>query len=186
MILFIDACVNENSRTRRLAFESLGKVSEPMDILKLENAPVGPLDRAKLEARDRFVKAGDFRDPMFDLAKQFAAADEIVIAAPYWDLSIPAILKCYLECICVPGLLFVYTEGGVPKGLCRARRMTFVVTAGGFIPESNHAYDYVRDLCAGLFGIPECRCVKAEGLDIDGADVESILQKAIKDAGRQG
>ena len=41
---------------------------------------------------------------MFDLASQFQQADEIVIAAPYWDLSFPAILKLYLENIYVTGV----------------------------------------------------------------------------------
>ena len=34
---------------------------------------------------------------MFDLAGQFAGADTIVIAAPFWDLSFPAALKQYMQ-----------------------------------------------------------------------------------------
>ena len=47
--------------------------------------------RAQLEAK------GLFDDPMFDIGKDFAEADEIVIGAPYWDLSFPAALKIYIE-----------------------------------------------------------------------------------------
>ena len=60
---------------------------------------------------------------MFELARQFAAADQIVIAAPYWDLSFPAALKQYFEQINVLGITFAYTPEGVPKGLCRARKL---------------------------------------------------------------
>jgi len=38
---------------------------------------------------DALIAAGSFDDPMFALARQFAAADEVVIAAPLWDLSFP-------------------------------------------------------------------------------------------------
>ena len=41
---------------------------------------------------------------MFDLAKQFAEADEVIIAAPFWDLSFPAALKQYFEQINVLGI----------------------------------------------------------------------------------
>lgn len=56
---------------------------------------------------------GDYRDPLFRYAKQFAQAADIVVAAPYWDLSFPAILKVYLEQICVTGLTFQYTPEGI-------------------------------------------------------------------------
>ena len=56
---------------------------------------------------------------MFCYARQFAAADRIVIAAPLWDLSFPAQLKVYLENIYVTGIVTKYSEAGEPVGLCR-------------------------------------------------------------------
>ena len=41
-----------------------------------------------------------------------------------------------------------------------------------------HGYDYVRQLCADLFGIKNTVCIIAEGLDIHGADVEGIMKSA--------
>ena len=41
---------------------------------------------------------------MFDLARQFARAEIIVMAAPYWDLSFQAALKQYLEQVNVVGI----------------------------------------------------------------------------------
>ena len=43
-------------------------------------------------------------------AKQFAGADTIVIAAPFWDLSFPAILKTYIENIYVTGIVSRYSK----------------------------------------------------------------------------
>ena len=97
MLLYINACVRAQSRTKRLAdrlIEKLGGGAERLDLASL-SFPVA--DEAFLERRDRLIAAGAFDDPLFDLARQFAAADRIVIAAPYWDLSFPAILKLYLE-----------------------------------------------------------------------------------------
>ena len=59
---------------------------------------------------------------MFDLARQFARAEIIVMAAPYWDLSFQAALKQYLEQVNVVGITFRYSEEGQPVPLCRARR----------------------------------------------------------------
>ncbi|MBQ7193498.1 MAG: NAD(P)H-dependent oxidoreductase [Synergistaceae bacterium] len=110
----------------------------------------------------------------------FASADEIVIAAPYWDLSFPASLKNYVEAINVVGLTFGYGEDGRPYGLCRAKRLVYVTTAGGPILNEAYGYGYVRELAQGFYGIPEVVLVKAEGLDIVGADVEGILGEAVR------
>ena len=118
--------------------------------------------------------------PVFDLARQFAEADEIVIAAPFWDLSFPAALKQYFEQINVPGVTFFYTPQGIPKGLCRAKRLTYITTAGGdFLPEEYGA-GYVKALAQNFYGIAEFRLIKAAGLDIDGADVDAIMNSAME------
>lgn len=66
---------------------------------------------------------------MFDIGKDFAEADEIVIGAPYWDLSFPAALKIYIEHAAVMGVTFHYTEEGRCEGLCRAKHLTYITTA---------------------------------------------------------
>ena len=122
---------------------------------------------------------------MFDLARQFAAAEEIVIAAPYWDLSFPASLKQYLEQINVVGIAFRYTQEGLPESLCRAKRLYYVTTAGGnYVPEE-FGYGYVKALAQGYYGIPDVRLVKATGLDIVGADAEDIMRAAEEEIRRE-
>ncbi len=181
-ILFIDACVREQSRTRRLAralLERLGP-EDAVERVDLAALPLHPLTEAELHQRDEALRQGDFSAADFDLARQFAAADGIVIAAPYWDLSFPAALRLYLERVSVTGLTFRYDETGRPAGLCRAGRLFYVTTAGGGIGAMNFGYDYVRALAVGLYGIPDTRCVSAEGLDLWGADPEAILAAAIE------
>ena len=133
-----------------------------------------------MQNRNRLSDAGKYDDPSFDLARQFAAADRIVIAAPYWDLSFPASVKQYFEQICVNGLTFMYTPEGFPKGLCRARKLYYVTTAGGqFVPEE-FGFGYVRALAQNFYGIDEVELIKAVGLDIQGADAEGILQESMR------
>ena len=176
--LFINACAREESRTLRLAEAAVERIGGLVDRLDLYAEDLRPLDAAGLAERDTLLARGELSAHAFRYARQFAAADEIVIAAPYWDLSFPSILKCYIEAICVNGVTFCYNENGVPQGLCNARRVTYVTTAGGFLLPGDCGFGYIKQLCNGLFGIGEVTLVKAEGLDIVGADVKGILASA--------
>ena len=182
MILFINACVREQSRTRRLAERLLAKKGRPFAEVRTADVGFPVADEAFLQKREALVAAERFADPLFDPARQFAAAEEIVIAAPCWDLSFPASLKQYLEQINVPGVTFYYTSEGVPQGLCRAGRLTYVTTVGGPVLPEEYGYGYVRALAQNFYGIRDVRLLAATGLDIDGADPEAILQAAFAEA----
>lgn len=199
-ILFISACVRDSSRTLILARDLLSKLSGevPTEVstevtgdvvtemsektkgevteLRLEEEKIEPLSKDSLEKRDRLLAAGKTEDDFFCYARQFAQADCIVIAAPYWDLAFPALLKSYLEAVTVSGITFCY-ENNRPKGLCRAKLLYYVTTSGGPIL-SDFGYPYVEALAKNLYGIRETTCIRAENLDMDGADVEKILENA--------
>ena len=177
-ILFINACVRKESRTRRLAEKLLLKLGRPYEEVRLDGLNFPPVTEEYLRLRDRLITETDFTDPMFDLARQFAEAETIVIAAPYWDLSFPASLKQYLELVNVVGISFRYTEEGIPVGLCRAGRLFYVTTAGGGFTPEEFGFGYVKALAQNYYGIRDVRLIKAAGLDIFGADVEGILKEA--------
>ena len=178
MILFVDACAGASSRTRRLAFKVLENLNEEWETLVLYNLNMTVLNEAKLTKRTNLCKAGSFSDSMFELAKQFARADTIVIAAPFWDLSFPTILKQYIENVCVSGITFKYSPEGVPIGLCKAENLYYVTTAGGRIYNSEFGFGYIKALAQSMFGIKNVRIFCAEELDIIGNDVEKILTSA--------
>ena len=115
MTLFINASVRKGSRTKILAERFLSKIDEAYDEIRLDEIKFPVVDEEFLNRRDRLIKERDFDDPMFDLARQFAEADSIVISAPFWDLSFPAALKQFFEQINVVGITFRYTPEGVPK-----------------------------------------------------------------------
>ena len=184
-ILYLDATVRPDSRTAALAQTVLSRLDGDVTFVKLCEQSFPVMDGAFVAMRNQCAAAKRFEAPLFDHAKTFASADVIVIAAPYWDLSFPASLKQYFEQINVIGLTFAYTEQGEPYGLCKAKKLYYVTTAGGVNAPDDYGFAYVKALADRFYGIPECVLYKAEGLDLVGADPEAILsavkQKILQD-----
>ena len=186
MILFVNACVRAESRTKRLADRLISKLDGEVEEICPWKCSFPSVDEAFLQQRDNLIASGLFTHPLLRFARQFAQADEIVVAAPYWDLSFPAALKQYFEQVNVVGITFEYTPEGIPKGLCRAKKLYYVMTAGGVYAPEEFGYGYVRALAQGYYGIEDVELIRAVGLDIAGADVEEIMREAILDIDRRG
>lgn len=175
-ILFIDACARKESRTRALAEYLLSFLEGETERLELYREGAYPLDENALEQRENCVSCGQCEGQSIRYARQFAEADEIVIAAPHWDLSFPAILKAYIENVNVIGITFAYDEQGNPYGLCKAKRLYYVATAGGSILENDrYGFGYVQALCGRFYGIESTEAFYAECLDIEGRDPWKVL-----------
>lgn len=179
MVLYINACVREDSRTDKIARELLGKLGKHYQELYLPDENITPLDETALNKRTDLIENGRYDDPMFEYAKTFSKADIIVISAPFWDLSFPSILKVYLENIYVIGIVSQYGSDGKPHGLCKAKKLYYVTTAGGsYTPD--YSYDYIKELATLHFGIQQTELIKAEMLDVDGFDADEIVNDTIK------
>ena len=177
-ILYVNACVRRESRTRSLAEKLLTMLDGPFEEIRLEDITFPTINEEYLNTRDQLLSEEALQNPLFDLARQFSEAEDIVIAAPYWDLSFPAMLKQYLEQITVAGITFKYSEEGIPVGLCRAKRLFYVTTAGGFFAPEEYGFGYVKGLAQNYYGIQDVRKVEALGLDIYCADVDAIMTSA--------
>lgn len=182
-MLIVDCCVRgETSATRRYyrawlaAHPEIGKT----ETLELSSLSLAPLTAEELERRSALTAEGAFDDEIFALALQFRDAEEILIAAPYWDLSFPSLLKVYLERVCAAGVTFGYTEDGRCEGYCRAKRLLYFSTCGGFVGERHLGCEYVRAV-AGMLGIENTEAFTLEGLDADPARREEILRAAEED-----
>ena len=180
MILFVNACVRKESRTKRLADAFLSKKKAPVTEIKLEDIDFPVADAAFLSKRDELIAKGSFNDSVFELARLFASADEIVVAAPLWDLSFPAALKQFFEQINVIGVTFCYLPDGRIKGLCKAAKLTYITTSGGVDLPSDYGFNYVKALCHNFYGIKEVELIKAAGLDVYGNDPDKIVEDIIK------
>ena len=177
-ILFVNACVRPDSRTWELARHVLDKLDGQIQQVRLFDEHIAPLDLEGIQRRDRCVRTGELSDPMLRYAVQFAQADTVVVAAPYWDLLFPTVVRAYFEAVTVTGVTFRYTSEGLPESLCRAKKLIYVTTAGGPIGPRNFGFSYVQALAQTFYGIPEPICFTAEGLDIIGADVGAIMAAA--------
>ena len=167
-LLYIDCCITVHgsaSRTAALAetFLSAWRAAHP-------EADIETLDLKTLTLNPLLGNA---------LARQFAAADRIVIAAPYWELSFPAQLRLYIEHIAAQGITFDYTSQG-QVGLCRAEKLLFLTTAGGSL-EANCGSEHWRALCP-FFGIGEYHFIGAPMQDVKEIDHEALLRDALSQA----
>ena len=187
-LLYIDCCisVHEVSRTKLLAdtFLSAWRAAHPQDeieTLNLKNLDLQPLDLTALTARETALGEKRYDDPALALARQFAAADRIVIAAPYWEMSFPSKLRVYIEHVSVSGVTFGYADGGQSVGLCRADRLLYLTTAGGPIAGANYGGDYLKAI-SRFFGIEDFHFLGAPMQDVIEIDHETILQDTLKEA----
>jgi len=180
-ILFVNACVRgEASNTLQLcraALEALVEKYPQATVMEvdLNRDRPEPLHPEQAEQRSALHAAEDFDHPIYAYAREFAAADKIVIGAPYWDLAFPAVLKIYLERICAVDVTFAYPPEGAPYGLCRADQLLYISTAGGPVEGYNLGFDYIKALCDVFLGIPDVRCFMIPGLDM-GVDVSAAIE----------
>ena len=178
-VLYVNACVRSDSRTDTLARYALKKIGGEIDEVVLNDIDdIAPLKRDILNRRGTLLCQEEWDNPMFCRARQFAEADFIVIAAPYWDLSFPALLKIYFESINVLGITFSYSSDDVPHSLCKAKSLLYITTAGGKNVPDKYGFGYVKELCRVFYGIGNVMHIKAEGLGLRSADIEGIMKRA--------
>ena len=181
-LLYINACIRTESRTQRLASNYLRQAfpagQYQVQEVRVTDLDIAPMTEKDLYARDADIEAGNLNTPAYELAKAFASADQIVIAAPFWDCSFPACLKVYIEHICVKSITFDYTSDGLPAKLCRAGQLVYITTSGGFLRQGSSVKLYWEELCS-MFAIEDMRFYCAAGLDIDPSHAEDILQRTL-------
>ena len=176
-ILYVNSCIREHSRTKTLADYLFNKIGGNVKEIVLSKEKISPVDSAFLQKRDKLISEGNFNDEMLSYARDFAEADVIVIAAPYWDLSFPSILKVFFEHINVLKLVFDYSDKGEIVSLCKAKKLYYVTTKGGYGPD-DFGFGYIEALCKAFYGIKDVVLIKADGLDIYGNDTDNLLTKA--------
>ncbi len=190
-VLYIkaNAKTDGSSRTFKIAnsFIENYKAQNPNDeiiVLDLYKEGVDFLTQEGLNIQ-RNKKDEDKSHSALKYAYQFLEADKVVFAEPMWNLNMPAILKAYIDLICVAGVTFKYTaEGAV--GLCESKKVVNITTRGGAYSEGvatnfEMGDKYLR-IILGFMGVKDITTIVAEGLDIVGNDVDGLVQKAINEA----
>ena len=132
-LVFIDACIRQGeSRTRRIAYPILSALSQRYKIVRYDLTEIDgivPLNPKLFEERGQ----GDIPAWAVKAAKDIAEADRILIAAPFWDMSFPAVLKCFFEQTSLFDITFT-DNGKTCAGLCKAPKVLYITTRGMNIP----------------------------------------------------
>jgi len=99
------------------------------------------------------------------LVKELQDADTILIGAPIYNFSIPAVLKAWIDMIARARLTFRYTENG-PEGLLQGKIVYVVISSGGVAVGSDYdfASPYLRQALA-FVGITDVEFIAAEQLN---------------------
>ena len=184
-LLFLNACIDrERSRTLRIARAAVSVLEDrgyETEEIVLEDEYVLPMTTEILGKRNTLLKEGRYDDPLFSNARTFRDADRIIIAAPFWDFEFPSVLKTYLESVSCPGITYRYTPEGELVGLCRAERITYITTRGGFVSdEKDLGFATIGEL-GNYFGIPEVDCISANAMDIPTTDVDATINRVIEE-----
>ena len=164
-LIVIDACMRDGeSRTRRILNPLLEKLAERYEIetIRLDGQDWQAVGRRVLAER----AAGHVPEETVAMARRIAAADRLVIAAPFWDMSFPAVLKVFIENMSLFNITF-RDNGSYFEGLCRSEKVLYVTTRGMNVRTGDPleaATPYLKALSA-LWGWGEVVTVAAENLD---------------------
>ena len=174
-LLYIDACIrDEESRTKRIAEPIVKALEKKYDVQRFV---LNDMD-LEIVQRDLIRKRlnGMIDATVMSWAETVRDADRIVIAAPFWDMSIPAALKNFIELCSILDVTFK-TNDKTCYGNCRAEKMLFITTRGMDIPTGDvreQATSYLKAL-SWLWGIGPMQVVSAQNMDY--ASVNEIEQK---------
>ena len=82
-------------------------VTSPCTQDRVFDGAAATFDYEMIIERDRAINGDGDRD-IINLAEKFKDYDMVVVAAPYWDMMFPSVLKVYYEHIAVSGITFTY------------------------------------------------------------------------------
>jgi FMN-dependent NADH-azoreductase len=117
------------------------------------------------------------------LVDELLECDVLVVAAPMWNLSVPASLKAWIDLMVRPGRVFEVTAEGV-RSLVPAGKRVFVFTsrggdygAGSKIKAMDFEEPYLRALFGSL-GMSDVEFVNAEEQYHEGEVARLALERA--------
>ena len=179
-LVFIDACVREKeSRTRRIAepiVEALGH-RYSVTAFHLPEMKMEPIDPESYKAREE----GSVPQWAADAARAIAQADRLVIAAPFWDMSFPSVLKVFFEHTSLFGITFDSDEKTC-YGLCRCQKVLYITTRGMDIHTGDpleQGSPYLKAL-SRLWGLGEVTTIAESNMDYSSPEqIEAKIAAAV-------
>jgi len=180
-LVVIDACIRgEESRTRRLAEPIVEALAKRYEITRfdLTKMPLEPLTPATFAER----MAGKVPQWAVEAARTLAEADRIVVAAPFWDMSFPAVVKVFFEHTSLFDITFS-DNGRSCVGLCKCEKVMYITTRGMNIPTGDareQGSSYLQAL-SRLWDLGTVLTVAAWNMDYSTPEeIEQKLESALR------
>lgn len=173
-LIFIDCTMREESRTRKIAMPLVEELGKRYDIetIRLDGAGFPAVGSRILHDRDNGIVPEEYAE----MSRRIAAADRLVIAAPFWDMSFPSALKVFFENMSLFHITFD-SDNTHCYGLCKCQKVLYITTRGMNIHTGDpleQATPYIRALSA-LWGLGELHVISAENMDY--SSLEEIDRK---------
>lgn len=182
-LLYIDSCIrDEVSRTKKIATLIINKLKERYDA---ETLVINDLNLTIVK-KDLVNKRtnGIIDEEVLSWANKVSKADRIVIAAPFWDMSIPAALKSFIELCSIINVTFA-SDDKTCFGICNCKKLLYITTRGMNIKtnsELDQATPYLKAM-SYLWGLGDVSVVAAYNLDYSN---EEEINDKIKEAINEG
>ncbi len=179
-LLYIDSCIREEvSRTKKIATPIINKLKERYDV---ETLVINELNLTIVKKDLVNKRTNGIIDPeVLSWANKVSKADRIVIAAPFWDMSIPAALKSFIELCSIINVTFA-SDDKTCFGICNCKKLLYITTRGMNIKTNSQldqATPYLKAI-SYLWGLGEVSVVSAYNLDYSNEEeVEEKIKKAI-------
>ena len=169
-LLLLNANLNlENSRTYYLTKKVIEKyeLDKQYEIkeLNLYDLNLPYLNEELLNRRSELILQRKFDVEEFNLAREVRDADFILVSAPMFDMSYPAVLKVFIENVSISNLLFTY-DGNEIKGLCKASKLLYVTTRGWNIKNRDDLGYKNMVQVANMWGIKDTKLIGVSKTDL--------------------
>lgn len=181
-LLYIDACIrDEQSRTKQIATPIVEALKQKYEVqtLVINDLDLSIVKKELITKRNN----GDIDPQVMSWAESVRDADRIVIAAPFWDMSIPAALKNFLELCSIFDVTFK-SDDKTCYGNCKAEKMLYITTRGMDIDTGDvldQGSSYLKAL-SWLWGIGPLEVVSAQNMDyLSEREIEERISKAISE-----
>lgn len=181
-LLYIDACIRDDeSRTKKIAEPIIAALKEKYDVetIVLNELDLTIVQKELIKKRNN----GDIDSTVMSWAETVRDANRIVISAPFWDMSIPAALKNFIELCSIFDVTFKSNDKTC-YGNCKADKMLLITTRGMDIDtgsELDQATSYLKAL-SWLWGIGPLEVVSAQNMDyISESEIDKKISNAISE-----
>lgn len=134
LCIFANPKPTEQSFSKQSGMEFIQqyKLSHPQD--EVEILDLYEKKQEHLTCESLYDSIKNHSGKMVDTANHFIAFDKYVVCSPMWNLTVPSILKSYIDHIVVKGITFKYTPSGIPVGLLKGKKAIYIGSRGGAYP----------------------------------------------------